>query len=110
MESTMKLTSSNASSPNVLGVVMARAGSKGLANKHLLSLLGRPVIDYTLDHVAASRLLTRTIVSSDSSAVLEQARRRGLDTVLRPAELCTDTASVQDVMLHALRKIEGESD
>ena len=35
---------------NVLGVILARAGSAGLKNKHLLPLLGRPVIEYTFDH------------------------------------------------------------
>ncbi len=87
--------------PNVLGVVMARAGSKGLADKHLLPLLGRPVIEYTLDHVRGSRLLTRTVVSSDSPGVLEIARHQGFAALPRPPELCTDTAAVQDVMLHA---------
>jgi CMP-N-acetylneuraminic acid synthetase len=106
MESTMKIEKPNGRGPNILGVVMARAGSKGLANKHLLPLLGRPVIEYTLDHVAASRRLTRTIVSSDSLPVLDLAARRQFDTVVRPPELCTDTASVQDTMLHAMKTIE----
>lgn len=93
---------------NVLGVVMARAGSKGLADKHLRPLLGRPVIDYTLDHVGASRLLTRTVVSSDSTSVLDRARSRGFEPLLRPSELCTDDASVQAVMLHAMAHVERQ--
>jgi CMP-N-acetylneuraminic acid synthetase len=87
--------------PNVLGVVMARAGSKGLADKHLLPLLGQPMIEYTLDHVRGSKLLTRTVVSSDSPGVLDIARKSGFNALPRPPELCTDTAAVQDVMLHA---------
>ncbi|MBC7783578.1 MAG: NTP transferase domain-containing protein [Burkholderiales bacterium] len=86
----------------VLGVVMARAGSKGLADKHTLPLLGRPVIDYTLEHVRSSALLTSTVVSSDSTGVLQLAARRGFDVLHRPPHLCTDIASVQAVMLHAL--------
>ncbi len=93
--------------PNVLGVVMARAGSKGLADKHMQPLLGRPVIDYTLDHVRASRLLTRAIVSSDSRAVLGLAADRGFSVLERTPELCTDTASVQAVMLHAVKHVEA---
>lgn len=92
--------------PNVLGVVMARAGSKGLTDKHTQRLLGRPVIEYTLDHVATSRLLSRTVVSSDSQAVLGIASQRGFDVLERPAELCTDSASVQAVMLHAAAHAE----
>jgi CMP-N-acetylneuraminic acid synthetase len=93
---------------NVLGVVMARAGSKGLLDKHLRPLLGRPVIDYALDHVAASRLLTRTVVSSDSPSVLDRARARGFEPLSRPPELCTDDASVQAVMLHAVKHVESQ--
>jgi CMP-N,N'-diacetyllegionaminic acid synthase len=92
---------------NILGVVMARAGSKGLADKHLQPLLGRPVIDYTLDHCTASTRLTRTIVSSDSPGVRERAAQRGFEAIDRPEELCTDTASVQAVMLHAVAYAEA---
>ena len=40
---------------NVLGVILARAGSVGLPDKHLLPLLGKPVIAYTFDHARAAR-------------------------------------------------------
>ncbi|HEX8325631.1 MAG TPA: NTP transferase domain-containing protein [Tepidisphaeraceae bacterium] len=91
---------------NVLGVVLARGGSRGLADKHLRLLLGRPVIEYTLDHAAAARTLTHLVVSSDSQALLSLARRRRFDAIERPASLATDDASVQDVMLHALHAVE----
>ena len=92
---------------NVLGVVMARAGSKGLADKHVQMLRGRRVIDYSLDHAEASKLLTKIVVSTDSPAVAAVARERGLQVIERPAELATDTASVQAVMLHALEQVEA---
>ena len=44
-----------------LGIILARAGSLGLVNKHLLPLLGKPVISYTFDH---ARALRGSIVSS----------------------------------------------
>lgn len=94
------------SNPNVLGVILARGGSRGLADKHMRLLLGRPVIDYTLDHVSASRGVTHAIVSSDSHAIISLARRRRFDAIVRPANLATDTASVQDVMIHALHAAE----
>lgn len=99
----------NERSYNVLGVVMARAGSKGLADKHVQVLRGRWVIDYSLDHAQAAGLLTRIVVSTDSPAVAAISAERGLDVVHRPAELATDTASVQAVMLHALADVESRS-
>jgi N-acylneuraminate cytidylyltransferase len=93
---------------NVLGIILARAGSQGLKNKHLLSLLGRPVIAYTFDHAHSARLLTRTVVSSDSLDILRLASEAGLEVVLRPDPLATPDASVQDVLLHALEVIEAD--
>jgi len=60
--SIMKIKESNM---QVLGVILARAGSVGLKNKHLLPLLDRPVISYTFDHERASHLITRAVVSTD---------------------------------------------
>ena len=90
-----------------LGVILARAGSVGLTDKHVRPLLGRPVIDYTFDHADAAGLLDRVVVSTDSAGVKQLARRRGLEVIDRPAELATGDASVQDVMLHALRTLEA---
>ena len=92
---------------NVLGVILARAGSVGLPNKHLLPLLGRPVISYTIAHAARAKGLTRVVVSSDCPRVLEHGRNAGFMTVGRPAELATGDASVQDVMLHAMDEVEA---
>jgi len=50
---------------NTLGIILARAGSEGLKDKHLQSLCGRAVIEFTFDHAAAGRLITRTVVSTD---------------------------------------------
>lgn len=94
---------------NVLGVILARAGSLGLKNKHLLPLLSRPVISYTFDHARASRLLTRTVVSSDSPEILHLALAAGFSTIDRPPHLATSDASVQDVLLHALKSVESSS-
>src|SRR5271167_3577029 len=93
---------------NVLGVILARAGSQGLTGKHLRPLLGRPVIEYTFDHAKSARLLTRTVVSTDCPRIAQLARSSGFQVIERPAELATSTTSVQDVMLHAMQKVESE--
>jgi N-acylneuraminate cytidylyltransferase len=94
---------------NVLAVILARAGSVGLPNKHLLPLLGRPVISYTFDHAHAARNLTRIAVSSDCGVVRRLAMAAGFDTVERPAALATSEASVQDAMLHAMDAVKAAS-
>ena len=94
---------------NILAVILARAGSLGLKDKHLRSLLGRPVIDYTFEHARAARRLTRVVVSSDCPVIRNAAERLWFETIARPAELATADASVQDVMLHALETVESRS-
>jgi CMP-N,N'-diacetyllegionaminic acid synthase len=94
---------------NVLGVILARAGSQGLKSKHLLSLLGRPVISYTFDHARASKLLTRVVVSTDCPQIRHLAEQEFFETVARPPELATSEASVQDAMLHAMHLVEQRS-
>ena len=92
---------------NVLGVIMARAGSEGLKNKHLLSLLGKPVISYTFEHARCARLLGLTVVSSDSPEILELAKIEGFAVIQRPGRLATAEAAVADVLVHAMQEAES---
>jgi CMP-N-acetylneuraminic acid synthetase len=87
---------------NALGVILARAGSVGLKDKHLLPLLGRPVIEYTFDHALTSRRLTHLVVSTDCPRIRQLAERYRIETIARPVELATSDASVQDVLIHAM--------
>lgn len=93
----------------VLGVILARVGSVGLRGKHLQPLLGRPVVEYTFDHALAARRLSRVVVSTDCSGVKRLAMARGLTVIDRPEHLATAEASVQDAMLHAMDRVEQES-
>src|ERR1700722_17998330 len=92
-----------------LGVILARSGSVGLPNKHLRLLLGRSVIEYTLDHTLEAKQLSKVVVSTDCHGVKLLAQSYGIETISRPAELATGDASVQDVMLHAMETVENNS-
>jgi CMP-N-acetylneuraminic acid synthetase len=94
---------------NVLGVILARAGSVGLPNKHLLALMGQPVIGHTFAHARAAKRLTRTVVSTDCPHVRIMATAAGLHAIERPPHLATSEASVQDAMLHAMDAVEANS-
>jgi CMP-N,N'-diacetyllegionaminic acid synthase len=92
-----------------LGVILARAGSQGLKNKHLLPLLGKPVIQYTFDHVRTSQRLSRVVVTTDCRQIKQLAEQQNFKTIERPAELATSDASVQATMLHAMHEMEKSS-
>jgi N-acylneuraminate cytidylyltransferase len=93
----------------VLAIILARAGSVGLKNKHLQLLCGKSVIEYTLDHAMAARSITRIVVSTDCPGVTRFARARGLQVIARPPALATADASVQDAMLHAMDVLESKT-
>ena len=86
----------------ILGVILARAGSKGLPRKCMRDLLGRPLIAYTFDHARTSALLTDIVLTTDCREAAELAHRFGIDIVKRPAELATDTATVDTAVRHAV--------
>jgi CMP-N-acetylneuraminic acid synthetase len=90
-----------------LGIILARAGSKGLRDKCVCLLLGRPLIEYTFDHALASERLTGVVLTTDSEPAKELARRRGIEVVDRPAELATDTATVDAAARHAVETWEA---
>lgn len=89
-----------------LCIILARAGSKGLPSKNTLPVAGRPMIEHTFDHALAAASLDRIVVSTDDPVVANLARQRGLDVVDRPAELASDTATVDSAARHAVERIE----
>lgn len=92
----------------VLGVIPARGGSKGVAAKNLRAVGGRPLIAYTIDAARASKRLSRTVVSTDDAAIAEAARRFGADVpFMRPADLATDAAPMIPVLEHATQEMRA---
>jgi len=86
----------------VLGVIPARGGSKGIPNKNLAPLCGRPLLAYTADAAKASTKLTRTIVSTEDERVAACAKSLGLDVLMRPASLAADDTPMLPVLQHAI--------
>lgn len=95
----------------VLGLIVARGGSKGLPRKNLLPLGGRPMVTWSVAAAAGSALLDSVVISTDDPEIAEAARGAGAAApFLRPAELATDTASVYDAIRHALETLEERFD
>jgi CMP-N-acetylneuraminic acid synthetase len=94
---------------NVLGVIPARGGSKGIPNKNLALLCGRPLLAYTADAAKASTRLTRTIVSTDDERIAECAKSLGLDVpFMRPSPLAGDDAPMLPVLQHAIDTLKAD--
>ncbi len=77
----------------VMGIVGIRSGSKGVSNKNIRQLAGKPLVGWILDAARQSKYINRLIVSTDSSTYAEVAKAFGAEVpFLRPAELATDQA------------------
>jgi CMP-N,N'-diacetyllegionaminic acid synthase len=94
---------------SVLGLVPARGGSKGIPDKNLRELAGRPLLAYTADAARASGVIDRLVLSTDSTAIAEVGRALGLEVLDRPAALAADDTPMLDVVLHALEH-DAEAD
>jgi len=92
-----------------LGIILARAGSKGLPHKCIRPLLGRPLIEYTFEHALAATSLDDVVLTTDSQPARELAERCGIRTIERPAILATDTATVDAAARHAVETWEADS-
>jgi N-acylneuraminate cytidylyltransferase/CMP-N,N'-diacetyllegionaminic acid synthase len=95
---------------NVLFLITARGGSKGIPSKNLREIGGLSLVGYKAISARKSKYCKRLIISTDSPEIQENARRFGVEVPFtRPAELATDTASSAEVIAHAMAWIEKET-
>lgn len=99
--------------PNVLFLIPARGGSKGLPGKNIRPLLGKPLIGWTIETAlkAAKAVEGKVVVSTDDKAIADTAVAFGADVpFIRPAHLAEDSSSSVDVVLHALDFFENRNE
>jgi len=90
--------------PEVLVLIPARGGSKGIPRKNIRDFAGAPLIAYSIAAGSQSQLVTRVIVSTDDEEIAAVARDWGAETpFLRPAEFAQDDTTDLPVFEHALR-------
>jgi D-3-phosphoglycerate dehydrogenase / 2-oxoglutarate reductase len=92
---------------NTLGVILARGGSKGIPNKNIKPIHGKPLIAYTIEAGLKSNVFSELIVSTDSEEIARIAEEFGaLVPFMRPDELAGDTVWSRDALKHAVLESE----
>jgi CMP-N,N'-diacetyllegionaminic acid synthase len=87
----------------LLGVIPARQGSKGVPQKNMYVVKGKPLIEYTIDSAKNSKYLDQLFVSTDCPEIADFSKKQGLSIpFLRPSSLATDEARIIDVLLHVV--------
>ncbi|MCG8503717.1 MAG: acylneuraminate cytidylyltransferase family protein [Sphingomonadales bacterium] len=89
----------------VIGLVPARGGSKGIPRKNLIDFQGVPLIAHTLRAAHEARDIDRVIVSSDDPEILDVGHRHGAEPLLRPEEFAADDAPSHGLIRHAIQEL-----
>lgn len=90
---------------DVVAIITARGGSKGLPRKNMRSLCGVPLIGYTIQAAVNVKAISRVYVTTDDSEIAAYSASVGASVIDRPALLASDSASSADAVRHALDAI-----
>ena len=95
----------------VLGLIPARAGSKGIPGKNLRLLGGKPLLQYTAEAALEATRLDRVVLTTEDEEIARIGQSCGLDVPFRrPPDLATDDAAMLPVVQHALRALSAAGD
>ena len=93
---------------HTVAVIPARGGSKGLKNKNIYPVAGKPLLAWTILQALASECIDKVFVTTDDPAIARVASEYGAEVIVRPAELSGDKASSESAILHAVGVIEAD--
>jgi CMP-N,N'-diacetyllegionaminic acid synthase len=93
---------------HTIAVIPARGGSKGLKNKNIYPVAGKPLLAWTIQQALTSRSIDRVFVTTDDQEIASVAREYGAEVIERPEEFSGDKATSESAILHAAGVIESE--
>ena len=91
---------------NIVCIIPARGGSKGIKNKNLVNILNKPLIAWTLEQAKSSKYIDNIYVSTDSEKIKNVCDRYDIGTIKRPKNISGDNDSSEEAILHAMDIIE----
>lgn len=91
----------------VLAIIPARAGSKGIKDKNIIDLNGKPLIAHSIEAGLKSKYISKVVVSTDGEKIAKIAKDYGAEVpFLRPKHLATDTAKTIDCVIHCIEELK----
>ena len=91
---------------NIICIIPARGGSKGVTRKNIRKIAGKPLLQYSIEHAKQTPMISEVIVSTDDVEIKQVAESVGARVITRPAFLSGDTATSESALLHGLGEIE----
>lgn len=91
---------------DIMSIIPARGGSKGVPRKNIKLLNGKPLIYYSIEASNSCKFIDRTFVSTEDDEISEISNKLGSEVIKRPLDLASDTSSSIDVIFHFLDFLE----
>ncbi|UOF91402.1 acylneuraminate cytidylyltransferase family protein [Fodinisporobacter ferrooxydans] len=95
---------------DLVAIIPARGGSKGIPKKNLTDLNGRPLISYSIEAALHCPFIHRCIVSTEDEQIKNISLQWGAEVIDRPDSLSTDVSLTQDVVEHVLDVLQQEGE
>ena len=93
-----------------IAIIPARSGSKGLKDKNIIDLCGKPLMAYSIEAALKSGCFDRVILSTDSESYGGIAEKYGAEVMYRGEALSSDTATTFEVIEDILKRVDGGID
>jgi YrbI family 3-deoxy-D-manno-octulosonate 8-phosphate phosphatase len=90
----------------ILAIIPARGGSKGIPQKNIHPLAGKPLIAHTIEAAKEAEMINRVVVSTDDPEIESISETFGAEVIRRPSDISGDNARSEDALLHVMRYLE----
>lgn len=95
----------------ILAIIPARSGSKGIKDKNIKKLMGKPLIGYTIEAAIKSNIFDDIVVSTDSKIYADISIEFGATVpFLRPSKISGDEATTADTIIHSINELNKQYD
>ena len=91
----------------IYAFIFARGGSKGVLNKNMQKIGGKPLVEWSIDAARACDAIENIFVSTDDQQISSYCENLGVVVIDRPAYLASDTAAEWDAWVHACKMGSG---
>jgi CMP-N,N'-diacetyllegionaminic acid synthase len=93
----------------ILAIIPARGGSKGIPMKNLIKLNKKPLLEYSITSALNSKFITKTIVSTDNKKIANYSKKLNAEVIIRPKKFATNTSKIEPVIEHSINFLKKNS-
>lgn len=91
---------------NIVGVILARGGSKRVPRKNVKPLCGKPLVAHTIETSQKSKYINRVVLSTEDAEIKQVGIEFGAEIIDRPLELAQDETKSAPCLVHAVKELE----